>query len=46
MGYSDEDRKRDIEIVDKFTMIGGVFIASYMIFYFVPMVFAKIASGF
>lgn len=46
MGYSDEDRKRDIEIVDKFTMIGGVFIASYMIFYFVPMVFVKIASGF
>ena len=46
MGYSDEDRKRDIEIVDKFTMIGGVLIASYMIFYIVPMVFAKIASGF
>ena len=46
MGYSDEDRKRDIEIVDKITMIGGVLIASYMIFYFVPMVLAKIVSGF
>ncbi len=46
MGYSDEDRKRDIEIVDKITMIGGVLIASYMIFYFVPMVLAKILSGF
>lgn len=46
MGYSDEDRKRDIEIVDKFTMIGGVIIASYMIFYFIPMIFTKIASEF
>ena len=46
MSYSDEDRKRDIEIVDKFTMIGGVLVASYMIFYFVPMVFTKILSGF
>jgi hypothetical protein len=46
MGYSDEDRKRDIEIVDKFTMIGGVFVGCYIIFYFVPMVFAKIVSGF
>ena len=46
MSYTEEDRKRDIEIVDKFTMIGGVFVGCYMIFYFIPMVFAKIASGF
>jgi len=42
MGYSDEDRKRDIEIVDKFTMIGCVFVGCYMTFYFIPMVISKL----
>jgi hypothetical protein len=40
--YTEEQKRKDIEFVDKFTVVLSIFAGSYMVFYFIPMVISKL----
>jgi hypothetical protein len=40
--YTEEQKKKDIEFVDKLTVVLSFLAGSYMFFYFIPMVIHKL----
>ena len=40
--YTEEQKKKDIEFVDKLAFVLACGAGSYMVFYFIPMVISKL----